>query len=149
MSAGFYRVGLDFNDHYQVDSAGRKFRRHVMLIYASKPYNYKELRNQITTWLDPGRITMLDNNCEFVRIDRIYRSIIFKSINDRIRCKFSITPNKTVINPTFTIKNWKGEGKVQVLLNGSKADIRLAREGNSLLIWVRAAINKETTISIL
>ena len=148
VSAGFYRVGLDFNDHYQVDSAGRKFRSHVMLVGISKPYNYEEIRDQIGTWLDPGRITMLDNNCEFVKIDRIYRSIIFKSKGKKQECKFSIIPTGTVINPAITIENWKGNDRLEVLLNGSKASFRAVKEGSSLLVWVQKTLNQETKISI-
>ena len=120
-----------------------------MLVGTSEPYNYEEVRDQIRTWLDPGKITMLDNNCEFVKIDRIYRSIIFKSTGKKQECKFSIIPNKTIVNPTFTIEDWKGSNKVQLLLNGNRMEVRSAREGNSLLVWVRSTIDKETTITIL
>jgi hypothetical protein len=148
VSAGFYRVGLDFNENFQVDSEGRRFRRHVMLVGVSKPYNYDEVRNQIQTWLDPGKITMLDNNCDFVKIDRIYRSIIFKLEHNNKECNFSIKPNKTIVNPSFTIENWKGDGKVDVLLNGSKANFRMAKEGSSLLVWVQKTLTQETNFSI-
>ena len=148
VSAGFYRVGLDFNDHFLTDSAGRKFRRHVMLVGASKPYNYEEVRDQVRTWLDPGKITMLDNNCEFVKIDRIYRSIVFKSTGKKPECKFSIIPSKTIINPTITIENWRGDNNADVLMNGNQIKVRTAKEGNSLLVWIPAIISEKTNITI-
>jgi len=149
-SAGFYgKLGVDFNDHYQIDSTGRKFRRHVMLIGLSKPYNYNEVRNQIQTWLEPGIINMLNNNFEFVKIDRIYRTIVLKSANNYGDCKFSIKPNRTIINPTFIIENWKSNAYPEILLNGNKVVAKTAKEGNVLLVWIQASITKPTVISIL
>jgi hypothetical protein len=148
VSAGFYRVGEDFNDNFLVDSTGRRFRRHVMLIGVSKPYNYDEIRDQVQTWLDPGRITMLSDNCEFVGIDRIYRSIILKLNSKKLTCKFTINPGKSIINPAIVIENWNSDEKVEAYINGSKADIRTAREQNSLLVWIPVKINKETSILI-
>jgi len=148
-SAGFYgKLGVDFNDHYQIDENGRKFRRHVMLVGVSKPYEYDEVKNQIQTWLEPGSILMLNNDFEFIKIDRIFRSIILKSIRNSMECKFSIKPNKTVMNPCFTIENWIGDDKSEVLVNGSKVSAKTAKEGNSLLVWFPASICQETTIII-
>ncbi len=148
-SAGFYgKLGVDFDDHYQLDENGRKFRRHVMLVGVSKPYNYDEVKNQVQTWLEPGKITMLNNDFEFVKIDRIFRSIILKSNSNSKECKFNIKPNKTVVNPTFTIENWKGGDKAEVLINSNKVDAKTAREGNSLLVWIPATINQETNFVI-
>ncbi len=150
VSAGFYgKLGVDFKDHYQTDSTGRKFRRHVMLVGLSKQYNYDEVKNQIQTWLEPGTITMLNNNFEFVKIDRIYRSIIFKSINNNGDCKFSINPNRTIINPTFIIENWKSNAYAEILINGNKVIAKTAKEGNSLLVWIETSISQPTEISIL
>jgi hypothetical protein len=148
-SAGFYgKLGVDFNDNFQVDKNGRKFRRHVMLVGVSKPYQYDEVKNQIQTWLDPGTISMLNNDFEFVKIDRIFRSIILKSIGNSKECKFNIKPSKTVLNPAFTIENWKGNDNAEVLVNGSKVNAKTAKEGNSLLVWIPAIFNNETTILI-
>lgn len=148
-SAGFYgKLGVDFDDHFQVDSTGRKFRRHVMLVGVSKPYNYDEVKNQVQTWLEPGTIIMLDKNCEFVKIDRIYRSIVFKSAGNSGSCKFRIEPKSTVVNPTLTIENWKGTTNVEVELDGKKVEAKMAKEGNSLLVWIPATISKTTEISI-
>ncbi len=149
-SAGFYgKLGVDFNDHFLIDSTGRKFRRHVMLVGLSKPYNYDEVKNQIQTWLEPGIITMLNNNFEFVKIDRIYRSMVFKSINNYGDCKFSIKPNGTIINPTFIIEDWKSNAYPEILLNGNVVVAKTAKEGNVLLVWIQASITKPTEISIL
>jgi hypothetical protein len=52
------------------------------------------------------------------------------------------------VNPSFTIENWKGDGKVDVLLNGSKANFRMAKEGSSLLVWVQKTLTQETNFSI-
>ncbi|MFH0756145.1 MAG: hypothetical protein V2B15_02520 [Bacteroidota bacterium] len=148
-SAGFYgNLGVDFNDNFLIDSTGRRYRRHVMLVGVSKPYNYDEIRNQIQTWLDPGKITMLDNNYEFIKIDRICRSITFKSNSNNAECKFSIIPKTTILNPTFTIENWKGDDKVEILFNGSKVDNQTAKEGKSLLVWIPTTIDQETNIII-
>jgi len=149
-SAGFYgKLGVDFEDHFQVDKNGRKFRRHVMLVGVSKPYQYDEVKNQIQTWLEPGTITMLNNDFEFVKIDRIFRSIILKSNSNSTECKFNMKPSKTVLNPAFTIENWKGDDKAEVLVNGNKVDAKTAKEGSSLLIWIEISINQEAEISIL
>jgi hypothetical protein len=148
-SAGFYgKLGVDFDDHYQVDENGRKFRRHVMLVGVSKPYQYDEVKNQIQTWLEPGTISMLSKDFEFVKIDRILRSIVLKSISNNRQCKFSFLPNKTIVNPTFSIENWKGCDKAEVLINGSKVNAKTAREGNLLLVWIPGTFNKPTQISI-
>ncbi len=149
-SAGFYgNLGVDFNDHYLVDENGRKFRRHVMLVGVSKPYQYDEVKNQIQTWLDPGTISMLNNDFEFVKIDRIFRSIVFKSNTNSMECRFSIKPNKTLVNPTFTIENWKGDDKVRVLISGNKVIARTALEGHSLLVWIPVSISNPSEISII
>ncbi len=149
VSAGFYhKLGVDFNDHFQVDPAGRKFRRHVMLVGVSGQYNYDEVRNQVQTWLEPGTITMLNNHCEFVKVDRIYHSIIFKSIDNSVDCKFNIIPQKTIINPCLTIEDWHGNSLVEVTVNGIKAQVRTAKEGNNLLIWIQTSIEKSSEISI-
>lgn len=148
-SAGFYgNLGVDFNDHYLVDENGRKFRRHVMLVGVSKPYQYDEFKNQIQTWLEPGTITMLNNGFEFVKIDRLFRSIVLKSNGNQTECKFSINPNKSIVNPTFTIENWKGNDKAEVFVNGNKADAKTAKEGSSLLVWIQDSFNQETKITI-
>jgi hypothetical protein len=148
-SAGFYgKLGVDFNDHYLVDENGRKYRRHVMLVGLSKQYNYNEVKNQIQTWLDPGTISMQSNDFDFVKIDRIFRSIVLRSNSNSKECKFSIKPNKTLVNPTFTIENWKGSNKAEVHVNGSKVDVQTAKEGNSLLVWIPASLIQETTILI-
>lgn len=149
-SAGFYgNLGVDFNDHYLVDENGRKFRRHVMLVGVSKPYQYDEVKNQIQTWLEPGTLTMLNNDFEFVKIDRIFRSIVLKSKGNGSICKFIINPNNSIVNPTFTIENWKGNDKAEVFVNGNKADAKTAKEGSSLLVWIPASINQTTEIAIL
>jgi hypothetical protein len=119
-----------------------------MLTGVSKPYNYSGVRDQVQTWLDPGRITMLNDNCEFVKIDRIYRSIVFRSIKSDKECKFTIIPERAIVNPAFTIENWKDSGNVEVLLNGSRTPIRTAREGSTLLIWIPARIDRETSVII-
>jgi len=148
-SAGFYgKLGVDFEDHFQVDENGRKFRRHVMLVGVSKPYQYDEVKNQIQTWLDPGTILMLNNDFEFLRIDRVFRSIILNSNSKSKECKFRIKPNKTFVNPTFTIENWKGDYKAEVLVNGNKVGAKTAKEGNALLVWIPATINQETNLVI-
>ena len=150
VSAGFYgKLGVDFNDNYLVDENGRKFRRHVMLTGVAKPYNYDEVRNQMQTWLDPGTISMLNKDFEFVKIDRIFRSIILKSNNNSTECKFNIKPNKTIVNPTFSIENWKGDDKAEILINGSKVDAKTAKEGSSLLVWIQVSIIQDTEIAIL
>jgi hypothetical protein len=149
VSAGFYhKMGVDFNDHFQVDPTGRKFRRHVMLVGLSGQYNYDEVRNQVQTWLEPGTIKMLNNHCEFVKVDRIYRSIIFKSIDKSVDCKFNIIPEKTTINPCLTIEDWNGNALVEVTVNGIKAHFKTAKEGNNLLIWIQISIEKSSEISI-
>ena len=148
-SAGFYgKLGVDFEDHYQVDENGRRFRRHVMLVGVSKPYQYDEVKAQIQTWLEPGTISMQNRDFEFVKIDRIFRSIILESKNNSKECKFSIKPNKTVVNPAFTVENWKGDDKAEVLVNGIKVVAKTAKEGNSLLVWIPAMFNQETNIFI-
>jgi len=119
-----------------------------MLVGVSEAYNYDEVKNQIKTWLDPGKITMTDNNYEFIKIDRMYRSIIFKSNSNNKECKFSIKPGTSIVNPTFTIENWKGDDKVEVLFNGRKVDIITAKEGTLLLVWIPTTIDKETNILI-
>ena len=149
VSAGFYgKLGVDFKDHYQVDENGRKFRRHVMLVGVSKPYQYNEVKNQVQTWLDPGTITMLTSDFDFVKIDRIFRSIVLKSNSNSLECKFNIKPNKFVVNPAFTIENWKGSDKAEVLVNGIKVEAKTAKAGNALLVWFQATINQETNIVI-
>ena len=149
MSAGFYhKLGVDFNDHFQVDPAGRKLRRHVMLVGVSGQYNYDEVRNQVQTWLEPGTINMLNDHCEFVKVDRIYRSIIFKSIDNSADCKFNIIPDRTIINPCLTIEDWNGNALVEVTVNGIQAHFKAAKEGNNLLIWIQTSIEKSSEISI-
>jgi hypothetical protein len=91
---------------------------------------------------------MLNNHCEFIKVDRIYRSIIFKSIDNSIDCKFNIIPQKTIINPCLTIEDWNGNALVEVTVNGIKAQLRSAKEGNNLLIWIQASIEKSSEISI-
>jgi hypothetical protein len=148
-SAGFYgKLGVDFNDHFQIDESGRKFRRHVMLVGVSKPYQYDEVKNQIQTWLEPGTISMLNNDFEFIKIDRIFRSIVLKSNGKTQECKFNIKPNTILVNPTFTIENWKGNDKAEVLVNGSKVEAKTAKEGKSLLVWIPGTFNKPAQISI-
>jgi len=149
-SAGFYgKLGVDFNNHYLIDQNGRKFRRHVMLIGVSKPYEYDEVKNQIQTWLEPGEITMLTDDFEFVKIDRLFRSIILKSIGNQSECKFQIKPNNTIVNPTITIENWQADEDTEVLINGSKVASKTAKEGNSLLVWIEASFNQLSEITIL
>ncbi len=149
VSAGFYhKLGVDFNEHFEVDTAGRKFRRHVMLVGVSSPYNYDEVRNQVQTWLEPGTITMGNDHCEFVKVDRIYRSIIFKSIDKSVDCEFTITPERTIVNPCLTIEDWNGNALVEVTVNGTKAHIKTAKEGNNLLIWIQTSIEKSSEILI-
>jgi hypothetical protein len=149
VSAGFYgKLGVDFNDHYQVNENGRKFRRHVMLVGVSKPYQYNEVKNQIQTWLEPGTITMLTKEFDFVKIDRIFRCIVIKSNNNSLECKFIVKPTKILVNPAFTIENWKGDDKVEVLINGKKVSANTAKEGNSLLVWIPVTLNQETNLVI-
>jgi hypothetical protein len=149
VSAGFYgKLGVDFNDNFQLDKNGRKFRRHVMLVGVAKPYQYDEVRNQIQSWLEPGTVTMQSKDFEFVKIDRIFRSIILKSTGNSPICKFNIKPNKILVNPAFTIENWKGGNNAEVLVNGSKVDAKTTKEGNSLLVWFPASFNHEINILI-
>jgi hypothetical protein len=148
-SAGFYgKLGVDFEDHFQVDKNGRKFRRHVMLVGVSKPYQYDEVKNQIQTWLEPGEIMMSDTSCEFIKIDRLHKSIIFRTTGDKMVCSFKIIPNKTVINPAITIENWKGNSQPEVILNGEKTTVQTAIEGNNLLVWIPVKINSTAYITI-
>jgi hypothetical protein len=148
-SAGFYhKLGVNFDDNFLVDPSGHKFRRHVMLVGVSGQYNYDEVRNQVQTWLDPGKITMLDTHCEFVKINRINRSIIFKSLNKSKGCRFNIIPKKAIINPCLVIEDWSGSARVEVLVNGIKAHVKTAKEGNNLLIWIQTTIGQPSEISV-
>jgi hypothetical protein len=52
------------------------------------------------------------------------------------------------VNPAFTIENWKGDDKAEVLVNGIKVAAKTAKEENSLLIWIPAIVNQETNILI-
>jgi hypothetical protein len=83
-----------------------------------------------------------------VKIDRIFRSIILKSTGNNLICKFNIKPNKILVNPAFTIENWKGSDKAEVIVNGSKVNAKTAKEGNSLLVWFPASFNHEINILI-
>jgi hypothetical protein len=149
VSAGFYgKLGVDFNDNYLVGENGRKFRRHVMLTGVAKPYNYDEVRNQVQTWLDPGEIVMLDSSCEFIKIDRLRKSILFKTTGEKNICSFKIIPNKTVLNPAITVENWKGNSNPEVIINGKKTEARTAIEGDNLLVWIPAKISNTATITI-
>jgi hypothetical protein len=149
VSAGFYgRLGVGFTDHYLTDSAGRKYRRHVMLAGVGKPYDYNEVRDQIQTWLDPGTIKMINNHCDFLKIDRIRRTMVF-SQKDKINdCTFSITPKRTIINPAITVENWQGNTSVNVTINGEKQMVKTAMAGNDLLVWIPVTIRKPVEISI-
>jgi len=148
-SAGFYgKLGVDFNDHFQVDSIGRKFRRHTMLFGSSKPYDYDEIKNQVQTWLDPGKIIITDPNCEFLGIDRLYRTIVLRLIKGTDSMKFKIIPNKTIINPSLTITNWKGNTSPVIQLNGERVESKTAIIDNTLLVWISSEIAFPTEISI-
>jgi hypothetical protein len=147
-SAGFYgKLGVDFNDHFQIDSNGRKFRRHTMLFGSSKPYDYDEIKNQVQTWLNPG-IIITGANCEFLGIDRLFRTIVLSSIKGTDSMKFKIIPDRTVINPSFTIKNWEGNTSPLIQLNGNRVDYKTAITDNTLLVWISAEIAFPAEISI-
>ena len=91
---------------------------------------------------------MLTSDFDFVKIDRIFRSIVLKSNSNSKECKFSIKPTKTLVNPAFTIENWKGSDKAEVLVNGIKVDAKTAKVGNSLLVWIPVTLNQETNLVI-
>jgi hypothetical protein len=119
-----------------------------MLVGVSEAYNYDAVRHQIQTWLDPGTITLSDNHLEFVKVDRLFRSIVLRSDGIHWECRFSISPTATLVNPAFTLENWKGDSQVEVFLNGIRSDFKAAKEGNALLIWIPATITQKTNVLI-
>lgn len=148
-SAGFYDTGLDYGDHFSIDSAGRKYREHVMLIGVSKPYDYNSVRDNVQTWLDPGIITMLDKNASFVRNDRLTRCLVFDNTLRNSRCHFSIQPGeRPLVNPAIQILNWTGGSDVAVKINGTAIPCKVAIEGHGLLVWIKTTITEESDISI-
>jgi hypothetical protein len=60
----------------------------------------------------------------------------------------NLRSSKTKINPTINIGNRKGDNKAEVLINGKQINVRTAKVGTSLLVWIPATINEETNIII-
>lgn len=146
-SAGFYRVGLDYNTHFSIGDNGRKYRKHTMLIGVSDGYDYNNVRNNVQTWLDPGMIEA-GPELSFLRTDRSSRCLVFECLNSP-KGSFIIQPKlRPVVNPAFQILNWKGNENVSVLVNGKPVAFKSAMEKGFLLVWINASLSEESVIAI-
>lgn len=149
VSGGFYNRGLDYSDNYLTDDSGRRYRKHVMLTGVSKPYDYEFVRDNVQTWLEPGKITMKGNGSSFIKNDRNTRCLVFENNPDRNECSFILEAGeRPVRNPAFQILNWAGNNKVNVTVNGSQPGFRADIADGNLLVWLNSCLTGRSEIII-
>jgi len=151
MGGGVYQ-GINWNDHYQIDERGRKYREWVSLVGLNQPGDTAGLCNKTKTWLYPGNITMLDSNSEFAGLNYKQKELVFNNVGSNRICWFYLDPtpgNATVINPVLKINNW-GNNPVQVKINdqwlNEGNDFKsVIVDGDDAIIWIKGQFSSGTT----
>jgi hypothetical protein len=146
------RDGTDWKDHYKTREDGRKYREWVALIGLNDKGDLDGARNKAKSWLFPGDIEMLDDNCRFVKNDVARKTLVFEKVEGEMKCHFEIEPKDSVlINPAIVIKNWEHSSFARVMINDnelSKEQYKLDRESDGLLLWIQTEIKDRTSIMI-
>jgi hypothetical protein len=160
LGAGVHE-GSDWNDYYEFDARGRKYRQWVSLVGLNEPGYFEGIRIKTTSWLYPGKVTMLDDNCKFEKINYNKKELVFTKTKNNI-CSFTVeppvaemkngvVPSTTLINPVVKINDW-GNKSAKVIVNDrtlrEDKDYKVALEQNALLIWIRGAFDSITTFRI-
>ncbi|MFC1783182.1 hypothetical protein ACFL02_06310 [Planctomycetota bacterium] len=152
--SGSIYEGIDWNDHYQLDSNGRKYRQWAALVGLNPPGDYDSLRNQTAVWLYPGKITMLDSSSQFAKISYKQKELVFKITSESRLCRFQITPepkSRGLIHPVFKINNWYRR-PVRIKCNDKEltpeTDYKWAYEGDAVVIWINGRFDGPTAWTI-
>ena len=146
--------GTDWNDHYELDAHGRKYRQWVSLVGLNEQGYNEGLRIKTASWLYPGKIKMLDKNCRFDNINYKQREFVFTRTGQENRCTFLLEPvekTRITVNPVFRINNWP-KLTPQVYIDNkriaAKNNFKFAFEDNSLIIWLKGQFDSPTTFEI-
>lgn len=150
VSAGFYEKGADFADNYKTDPAdGRKYRSHVMLAGLTRPFDKDAIRDEVHTWLFPGKISMLSKGCSYTKNNYEERCLEFADKSRRGKCTFSVVAGeRAIVNPVVKIVGWGGIIDVKVKVDGKEVKSISAIEGDDLLVWINVRIDSTGVISI-
>jgi hypothetical protein len=149
VSAGFYRKGLDFTAHYSRDSTGRPCRKHVMLAGVSRPYDYEWVRDNVQTWLNPGAITLKGRASAFIRNDTDTRCLVIDHAGRKPKVVFALEPaGREVRNPAIRVLGWPATEQIAVTVDGKNPEFKSAKEGDTLLVWIKTSFGQKSVIRI-
>jgi hypothetical protein len=146
------RDGTDWQGHYKTREDGRKYREWVALIGLNEKGDLDGARDKAKSWLFPGQVKMLDENCRFVKNDVARKALVFEKTQEDMKCHFEIEPKDSVmINPAIVVNDWGAWPFVKVQMGEmelSKGKYKLALEGKDLLIWIPTEIRDKTKFMI-
>jgi hypothetical protein len=149
------REGIDWEDNYQLDERGRKYRQWISLIGLNEQGDLEALKNKTRSWLFPGTINMTEASCSFVKTDHAQKAIVFEKVGTNQKCYFQIDPteqNSVLINPVIRINNWSTVTPLNIMIDDnilSKDQYRFhLLNDRDALIWINKTINTKTNINI-
>ncbi len=149
------RDGIEWEDHYQTDERGRKYREWISLIGLNEPENQQALLDKIQSWLFKGQVKVGSQGSEFVHKDYGDNAFVLKTRSDIKEIVFNIIPREhssPIINPVIRIHDW---GK-SFIANISLDDEKLTKDqyrytlldNHDLLIWLRVRLKSRNTLTI-
>lgn len=149
------RDGISWEDHFKIDSRGRKYRDWVSLIGLNKPNDLDGLREKTKSWLYPGSVKMLEASSKFIKNDYNEKALVFENTQANQKCYFEINPgakNSVLINPVLRIKKWGLYPVGKIMINDvtlSKEKYKVHMSANSdVLIWINTKIDSKTKFKI-
>ena len=150
VSAGFYQKGTDFSGNYKIDATdGRKYRSHVMLAGVARPFDHESIKDEVHTWLFPGKVQVLSKGCRFVRNNHEERCFELSDDAHVGKCTLGIIAGeRALVNPVFRIRNWGGTSCLKVKVDGKEVPFRSALQGGDLLLWIEKRIISTALIAI-
>jgi hypothetical protein len=144
---------LGFQETYQVDERGRKYREWVSLIGLADVGDLETPRNLTSSWLFPGRVLMNGADSEFVGNNRHEKTLVFDNTRANGILDFDLLPRSSTINPAIEVRNWEGDGTLRIAIDGVAqrpgTDYIAAMEGSSLLVWFQRTFTHQAAIEVL
>lgn len=110
----------------------------------------------VKSWNYPAGITDAVN-CKSLGYSKEQRAYLFNSEKSYMKFRVNASESSPLVNPCFVFKNWNGDNKAQVVLNGKEINIgkdnrqgivRDADGKRMLIVWLRTTLNSEVNFSI-
>lgn len=122
----------------------------AVLIGLGEPGDSEGPRRRVSSWLYPGEVKTLTEQCRFVENDVYRRALVFECDVPAAPCRFTLKPHPVCVNPVLSIRNW-GQSPPVVSLDGKPLppeQYRWAVADRELVLWISTTVWSNTTFGI-